>query len=279
MQVSMETHAHLVGLGLTEYEARCYIALTSLISAGAAEVSLVSQVPRSRVYQVLRGLAAKGFVEATRGRPIIFTVAPPHEVSERARREFLERADRAEAELETVYETQTARVPAPIWLLHGVDRIVRKEIEVIGRARKTLYLLGGFLMPGEFELLRPHLERASLRGVRIRIIARPVYQLGGRAVRASVLMRGAGWEMTTRRMPNIKAVIRDQAEMVMGFSSATAVDPPSIMGIWHQYSEFAEAMTSVYDAFWAMGKPQGGPRGRRHAGPAHTRAGDPAHGQ
>ncbi|UHQ97948.1 hypothetical protein HYG81_18615 [Natrinema zhouii] len=37
-------------LGLTEYEARCFVALSRVQTASASEIHTLSDVPRSRVY-------------------------------------------------------------------------------------------------------------------------------------------------------------------------------------------------------------------------------------
>jgi sugar-specific transcriptional regulator TrmB len=257
-----ETMSALRGMGLTEYEAKAYVALASLISSGAGQVSLFGQIPRSRVYEVLRNLVAKGYIETSHGRPRAFTVVPPREVFEKARKDISARMDRAEAEIETVYETQAPKVAAPIWLIHGADKIINKEIEVIGRAKRTLYFLGGFVLPGELETLRPWFEKAIRRGVRMRVIARPSYILEGRRVRAANQWKGLDCEMQTiQKMPNIKAVMRDDSEMVMGFcrSPEEGGEPQSVMGIWHQYPEFAGAITAVYDSLWVQGRQKKAP--------------------
>lgn len=80
MTISRESIEALRLMGLTDYETQSYVALTSLISANAAEISLTANVPRSKVYQVLKKLESKGFIEMSRGKPLQFTVIPPHEV-------------------------------------------------------------------------------------------------------------------------------------------------------------------------------------------------------
>ena len=51
--------AVLKKLGLTMYEAQAYVTLTSLISSTATEISEKSGIPRSKIYEVLKGLVQK----------------------------------------------------------------------------------------------------------------------------------------------------------------------------------------------------------------------------
>ncbi|BDZ70491.1 TrmB family transcriptional regulator [Methanobacterium petrolearium] len=122
MALNRESMEALRLMGLTDYETQTYVALTSLISANATEISLAANVPRSKVYQVLKNLVEKDFVEMNRGKPLKFTVIPPHEVFKRSRNHIRETMDQAEAELNMVYESQIPQVPAPIWLLHGQEK-------------------------------------------------------------------------------------------------------------------------------------------------------------
>ncbi|MCX6668476.1 MAG: TrmB family transcriptional regulator, partial [Methanothrix sp.] len=56
-------------LGLTEYEAKTYAALVGLGEATARGVHEKSGVPRTRIYDILRDLEGKGFVEFIHGSP------------------------------------------------------------------------------------------------------------------------------------------------------------------------------------------------------------------
>jgi len=50
-------------LGLTEYEAKVYTALVKIRSGTAADIHLVSGIPRSAVYGALNRLEERGIVE------------------------------------------------------------------------------------------------------------------------------------------------------------------------------------------------------------------------
>ena len=62
----------LQGLGLKEYEAKCFAALTRLPSGTAKEISDTAEVPRTRVYDAVRVLESSGLVEIQNGNPQYF---------------------------------------------------------------------------------------------------------------------------------------------------------------------------------------------------------------
>ena len=78
-----ENIAILKGLWLTMYEAQAYVTLTSLISSTANEVSEKSGIPRSKIYDVLKGLIKKNFIDVEDGRPLTYNVKSPVEVLSR----------------------------------------------------------------------------------------------------------------------------------------------------------------------------------------------------
>jgi len=67
----------LMRLGLNRYEARAYITLLIRGVATASEVSDLSGIPYTRVYDVLSSLESKGFVVSVPGRPMKFQALDP----------------------------------------------------------------------------------------------------------------------------------------------------------------------------------------------------------
>lgn len=124
-------------LGLTEYEAKVYAALVGLGEATAREVHEASEVPRTRIYDVLRDLADKGFVEFIQGSPTYYRVVEPETVLEILRKELLDAIDISEKELKKLdLEVQGS---SSIWC-------VRSEWAIKNRVRDFLKTVDGNLL-------------------------------------------------------------------------------------------------------------------------------------
>jgi sugar-specific transcriptional regulator TrmB len=72
-------------LGLTEYEARAYVAIVSIGEGGISDISQQSGIPRSRVYDIMDRLATKGFVEVGAMKPLVPSGRPDN-VTDQIRR-------------------------------------------------------------------------------------------------------------------------------------------------------------------------------------------------
>ena len=132
----MNDDIHLLkGIGLTLYEAQSYVTLTSLIQATAVEVSEKSGIPRSKIYDVLKKLNEKDFIEIEDGRPLTYIVKSPVEVLSREKEKINEKLDDTITRLTNTYENGMSQVQAPIWRIYGVDKIINQETEIIKRAK------------------------------------------------------------------------------------------------------------------------------------------------
>ncbi|MEN4019840.1 MAG: helix-turn-helix domain-containing protein [Methanobacterium sp.] len=239
-------------MGLTDYESKAYLSLASLISASALEISETSGVPLSRTYDVLKNLHKKGFIDVTRGKPLIYTVVPPQDVFEKSRMKIKEELDEAESEVKNIYESQISKSPAPIWLIYGTDKIVKKEIEIIDRAKSTLHIAAGFMFPDEVEKLNYALNKSLKKGIQARIIAAPHSITDGEKIDISKGLNKLDCEIKTFQIPFVKAVIRDKKEMVLIFSKFKdgSVISQTAIGVWNQYSEFVETIADLYNLVW-----------------------------
>ena len=206
-------------------------------------------MPRSKIYEVLKSLAKKGFVEIQRGKPLKFDVIPPHEIFEKSRKQLTEQLDEAENELNLIYENQIPNVPAPMWLINSSEKIVRKEIEIISRAKKSLHILGGFMFKDEIPELKKSLDKAIKRGVRVEVILSSFYNTDDCKTDVMQELCELDCEIKTLNVPLVKVIVRDEKESLMAVSKIKdkKIISQSAIGIWNQYREFVEIIGGIYD--------------------------------
>lgn len=86
-------------IGLTEYEAKAYVALLEVHLNTATKVSEKSGVPRTRIYSVLESLAHKSWVRIYSGVPLLFKAQAPQEVFDKIKEEYGEFLDSVKSTL------------------------------------------------------------------------------------------------------------------------------------------------------------------------------------
>src|SRR3989339_687895 len=96
----------LKDFGLNSYESKLWIALLSRGVSTAGELSDISNVPRSRAYDVLESLEKKGFIIVKVGKPIKYLAVTPGEVIERVKRKVIEEADQRNKILSNLRESE-----------------------------------------------------------------------------------------------------------------------------------------------------------------------------
>ncbi|HPS90803.1 MAG TPA: TrmB family transcriptional regulator [Methanothrix sp.] len=116
-------------LGLTDYEARAYATLVGMGEATAREVHEMSAVPRTRIYDILRELEGKGFVEFVDGSPTYYRAVEPDRVMKRLKDELVASIDRSTSELLNL--NLQVHGSSPVWC-------VRSEWGIKNRIRDFL---------------------------------------------------------------------------------------------------------------------------------------------
>jgi sugar-specific transcriptional regulator TrmB len=157
-------------LGLKEYEAKCFVALTRLAHGTAKDISEVSDVPRTRVYDAVRVLESKGLVEVQHTNPQVFRAVAIEEGIETLRSEYETRADRLRETLSMIEETASVGddvdVTHEVWALSGDRAVTNRTRRMIDEADDEIVFVAGthdVVTPQVIEGLRA----ASGRGVSV----------------------------------------------------------------------------------------------------------------
>lgn len=159
----MSTFDSLRDLGFSLYEISCYLALITNHPVNGSQLSKLSGVSRSRIYDVLRNMTKKGLVlELENG---LYVPLPPDELMRRVRDKFESNFSTLKEQLKEAFQEPTYEY---IWIIRGHEAVMNKAKEMISSSREELYVR---LFPTEAEILENDLHEASSRGVNVRYIA------------------------------------------------------------------------------------------------------------
>ena len=133
-------------LGLKEYEARCFVGLTRLSTGTAKSLSDLTEVPRTRVYDAIRVLEAKGLVEIQHSSPQQFRAVSLTEATETLRDQYDDRIERLHDSLGSVSAVDEAEEESPVqevWAMSGREAIENRTDELLETATEEIVLVIG----------------------------------------------------------------------------------------------------------------------------------------
>jgi DNA-binding MarR family transcriptional regulator len=136
-----ETTSVLESLGLTEYEARCFVALTRIGQGTAREIAEVADVPRPRVYDSVEALQGRGLADVQDAQPRRFRAPDPHDAVETIRREYGRRLDRLDGLLPRLQSPPAREDRAGVWVVEGDEAVSDRLAGLAGDATDELLVV------------------------------------------------------------------------------------------------------------------------------------------
>jgi len=130
-------------LGLKEYEARCFVGLSRLEAGTAKQLSEMTEVPRTRVYDAIRVLEAQGLVEIQHSRPQRFRAVPLDEATETLRDQYEARVQRLHDVLDPVeiVDSDDDSAIQQVWAMAGRAGIENRTNQLILEATDEVVLV------------------------------------------------------------------------------------------------------------------------------------------
>lgn len=152
-QINPQLISNLEKLGLTENEAKAYVGLVSLREATAREIHELTNVPRAKVYELLKVLAKKGYLEVRQGTPTYFRAVDPKQIIGKIKDEILDCATETLNQLnELSYELPKS---SPVWCIQSEWGIKNRIREILAGAKEELIIFSSspeYLQEFEAEL-------------------------------------------------------------------------------------------------------------------------------
>ncbi len=246
---------------LNLYEVKVWTALLSRGVSTAGELSNISDVPRSRTYDILESLEKKGFIVMKLGKPIKFVALKPEEVIERVKKNLLVDAQSKSKRLENLKGddvlkelsslfTQGVKFVQPADLsgsLRGRQNLYNHLDMMVREAQKTITIVtteDG--LNRKLEALMPSLEKARKRGVRIKIAA-PITPQNAKIAKdfgRIAEVRSSEDKMKARFM------IIDGQQLLFMLMDDEKVHPNYDLGVWLNTEYFAPALEQLFELAW-----------------------------
>jgi len=160
-------------VGLTQYEARAYIALVARGVGDAASLAAAAGIPRTSAYKVLESLAEKGYAQPTGGKPILFRPTPPLQVAEELKGAIQEVFEKLALLHRVVAEHGE---PQLVYLLSGREKVVAKIADLLDQSLRTFILT----TPQVADLrddLGKKIQHAVKRGVQLTFVTAPLQRV------------------------------------------------------------------------------------------------------
>jgi sugar-specific transcriptional regulator TrmB len=186
MVASNETLDALEDIGLNMYERKIYAALISRGVSTAGELSEMTNVPRSRAYDVLESLAEKGFAILKPSKPMQYVAVPPEEALENTKSLHREEIEEKINKIDRFKDSEAVQELQNLYS-EGVTRVEPSEMSGALKGRYNVFKHLGNMFADAEEHIRimttetglnhihenhlDELEEARDNGVNIRILA------------------------------------------------------------------------------------------------------------
>ena len=250
---------------LNLYEVKVWTALLSRGTSTAGELSSISDVPRSRTYDILESLEKKGFIIMKLGKPIKFIALKPEEVVERVKKNLMVDAKERSKRLETMRGDEVLDELSALFT-KGIKFVEPSDLSGSIKGRQNLYNHLDMMVRDaqktitlatteeglnrKMEALMPSFEKAKKRGVKIRIAA-PITKNNMKV--AKELRKVA----EVRNLEKFKArmTIVDGNQLMFMLLDDEKFHPNYDVGVWINTEFFSGALEQFFDLAWKDMKP------------------------
>ena len=252
---------------LNLYEVKVWTALLSRGVSTAGELSSISDVPRSRTYDILESLEKKGFIVMRLGKPIKFVALKPDEVVERVKRNLMVEAQNKTKRLEQLKSDDVLSELNSLYS-NGVKFIEPSDLSGSLRGRQNMYNHLDMMVRSaekgvtivttadglnrKFEALMPALEKAKKRGVNIRVAA-PIVS-GNYKIAKDISKVADVRDLSGSRM-NGRFTIVDSTQLLFMLLDDKTVHPNYDVGVWLSSDFFSQALEQMFNQTWGQMTP------------------------
>jgi HTH-type transcriptional regulator, sugar sensing transcriptional regulator len=254
--LSDKTRRSLQDLGLTDYEIKVYMALLDSPGSQASDTSRLSEVPVSKIYEVLSNLERKGWVESQQStRPARYFPKSPSTALQayrmRLERELKSNEDYLLQELMPRYSRKEGQERPEIWIVRGEYNILAKVRESIERCKREILVVVPPALNDVIDLIIPTLSEIRKSGVTTRIM------LSGNIDGGTIDKISKISELRIKENMFGGGVICDAREVVilLGARSGSGDQGERALAIWSDHEGLSSFAKNYFEFLWAEANP------------------------
>ena len=249
----------LKDFGLNSYESKLWIALLSRGVSTAGELSDISNVPRSRAYDVLESLEKKGFIIVKVGKPIKYLAVPPAEVVERVQKKIIfdaEQKNKILADLKTsdvLSELNTLHVEGVKLVdptdksgaFRGRDKVHEHITTMIKSAKKSITIMTSKEgLERKYDALGNHLRKAAKNGVEVRLAT----ATNANKEILSALSKFS--KVQAHKNNSARFLLVDNKEMLLFLTDDAKVHKSYDCAVWVEAPHFVNYFSTIFEQQW-----------------------------
>ncbi len=249
----------LKDFGLNSYESKLWIALLSRGVSTAGELSDISNVPRSRAYDVLESLEKKGFIIVKVGKPIKYLAVTPNEVVERVKKKVMVEAEERSKvlsqlkessileELNTLHQEGVKLVDPTdkSGAFRGRGKVHEHLSTMVKNAKESVTLmLSKDGAERKYELLAAPLKKAVKAGVNVKV---SVPKNASKEVIQNFSKIG---EVRQHNGTAARFCVVDNSDMLMFLTDDAKVHKSYDCAVWVEAPHFVNYFSSLFEKEW-----------------------------
>lgn len=245
---------------LNLYEVNIWVHLLSRGVSTAGELSDLSNVPRSRAYDVLEGLEKKGFVVMKLGKPIQYIAVPPEEVVSRFKNLITKKANEKTTMLDKLKKTDMFNELNNLYD-KGIEFYDPTELSGAFRGRQSAYNQMDLMIKKaqtsikivttekglirKVSTMKAVLKKAKKKGVNIKILS-PINEDVKQALNE---LTGIAEHKELKEM-KARFMVIDEESILLMLLDDEKTHPNYDIGVWLNSKLFGTALSQMFDKNW-----------------------------
>lgn len=214
----------LIRIGFNSYEAKAYITLIQNPDISAYEISKISGVPQSKIYETMKKIVEQGLAVASGSNPVKYVGLPIDEFLDRYRANVDESIEYLKKNFKTFSEQPSVEY---MWHFNGKNQLYNKIESMIAQTKKNLYLE---MWVEDYELFYEDILQAEKRGADVVTV---LYGSTKKEIGKVYFHQTENMENEVNRYGRWINIVADKTECLFG-----TIKPEETGGIWTQNKSF-----------------------------------------